>query len=599
MAAPTSVPVPLITNASSRPGSIALDGSWAHLIDPYRTGELDLWGGENTRGWHRGHRPRRAADGSVLPTDRVEYDFEAATTLEVPGSWVGQRVELTHYEGAVWYDHSFAHEPDRDGRAFLRFGSVNHDARVWCNGVEVGRHVGGYGPFDLEVTEALRPGSDQRVTVRVEAERRADRIPGLNTDWANDGGITGSVHLVPVPTTFLRTAWVQLDPSGARLLGEIVVDGADAAGATVDLDIGGGWSITLEAGPDGIARLDTPAPADLERWRPGAAVLHEVTWRLRVGDRELDVLTDRVGFRTVRTEGARILVNDEPVFLRGIAIHADAPGRNDRACRPEDAATLLDWAQSLGVNFVRLSHYQHPEHMVRECDRRGLLAWCELPVYWGIAWDDDAVLTNATSQLDELIVRDRNRASAILWSVANETMPDEGRNRFLRRLIGRARELDPTRLVAAALFVTPQGDGHHLDDPIAADLDVVGANNYFAWYYGDVETTPTIGWSQDVERPLIMTEYGAGALAGNHGHDRARWTEEFQAAVYTAQYEMQRAIPFLAGTTPWILKDFRTPKRQLPGIQDGWNRKGLFGPDGEEKLAARVVRDAYANWPDP
>lgn len=576
----------------------SLDGDWSAIVDPYRTGERDIHGNPNSRGWQRGFRPRTAADGTVLPTDRTEYDFDAAETLRVPGSWVGQRPELGLYEGSVWYQRRFTHRPAEGHRTVVRFGSANHDALVWCNGVEVGHHVGGYGPFEFELTHHLRADGEQFLTVRVEAERRPDRVPAMDTDWANDGGLTGSVTLVDVPPTFLRTAWLQLDPSGERLLGEVHLDGPD--GDTVEISVGDGWSTTVEIEP-GVRHVcvEAPTPHGLERWAPGAPVLHDVTWRLTEGGETLDELHDAVGFRTVRTEGSTVLVNDEPIFLRGIAIHADAPGRTDRACDADDTTTLLDWAESLGVNFVRLSHYQHPEHMVTECDRRGLLAWCELPVYWGIDWHNDATLASATSQLDELIVRDRNRASVILWSVANETLPGEARNRFLRSLITRCRELDPTRLVAAALFVLPDGAEHHLDDPIAADLDVVGANNYFGWYYGDVETTPSIPWTQAIERPLIMTEYGAGAKAGHHGHDRARWTEEHQAAVYEAQYEMQRNIPFLAGTTPWVLKDFRTPKRQLAGIQDGWNRKGLFGPDGEEKLAAEVVRAAYRAWPDP
>ncbi len=604
---PVSRPAPLLTAVRRRPGVHSLDGEWPALIDPYRTGEFDLFGNPNGRGWHRGHRPRLAADGTVLPTDRTEYDFDAAPTLTVPGSWVGQRPELSLYEGSVWYQRRFTHRPVDDRRTIIRFGSANHDTRVWCNGVDVAHHIGGYGPFDVEVTDHLRSDGEQQLIVRVEAERTPDRVPATDTDWANDGGLTGHVDLVDVPATFLRTAWLQLDPSGDRLVGSVVVDGPEASGTSLVCRIDGTdvWAAPVPSAEAGLAEagIDADVPDGLTRWSADDPVRHDVSWHLLDdAGREIDRLDDRVGFRTITTSGTRILLNGAPIMLRGIAIHADAPHRDDRACRDDDAATLLDWAQSLGVNFVRLSHYQHPEAMLEACDERGLLAWCELPVYWGIDWTNPNAVDSARSQLDELVIRDRNRASAIIWSVANETLPGPERNEFLRDLVARARAHDPTRLVSAALFVLPgsgEHETHHLDDPIAADLDVVGANNYFGWYYGDVDTTPSIVWTQDVERPLIMTEYGAGALAGNHGHDRARWTEEFQVAVYEAQYEMQRAIPFIAGTTPWALKDFRTPKRQLPGIQDGWNRKGVFGPNGEEKLVAEVVRRVYADWPDP
>ncbi len=282
------------------------------------------------------------------------------------------------------------------------------------------------------------------------------------------------------------------------------------------------------------------------------------------------------------------------MFLRGISLHEQAPLREGRAHGQADARTLLGWARELGANFVRLAHYPHDEHTVRLADELGLLVWAEIPVYWTIDWESAETLADALGQLSELVTRDRNRASVIIWSVANETPPTAARLRFLRELVGRARQLDPTRLVSAALErreVDPLTQ--RIDDPLGADLDVLGCNEYLGWYDGLPDRPDGVRWETPYEKPLIMTELGADALAGLHGDPLTRWTEEYQAAVYEHQLRMLERIPFLAGMSPWILADFRSPRRTLPGIQDGWNRKGLVSDRGERKLAFEILQRHY------
>jgi beta-glucuronidase len=243
--------------------------------------------------------------------------------------------------------------------------------------------------------------------------------------------------------------------------------------------------------------------------------------------------------------------------------------------------------------------------MVRACDRLGLLAWAELPVYWDIAFDDPAVLDNARTQLDELVVRDRSRAAVIFWSVANETLPGPDRDQFLGALVDHARSLDPTRLVSAALLTLPTGGtDHDIDDALGEIVDVVAVNQYLGWYYGDRTTIDDHRWKSRFAKPIVFTELGAGAKAGNHGSAEAIWTEEFQAAIYRGQIDMIRRNRSgtvgpdgrpneVAGLSPWILKDFRAPVRVLPGIQDGYNRKGLLSEEGQRKLAFDVLADFY------
>lgn len=368
--------------------------------------------------------------------------------------------------------------------------------------------------------------------------------------------------------------------------------------------------VELDGGDDRPVRLRIPEldvdqevgarftlDIDPERWHPGRPRLYDVEWVCGA-----DVLRDRVGFRTIETVGTDIVVNGEVTFLRGISMHAETMSGGRRSSGRVDAVAMFDAAEGLGVNFVRLAHYQHDEHMVHEADRRGILIWCELPVYWGIAFDRPHVLENAIEQLDELVTRDRSRASVVFWSVANETLPGPARTSFLAALADRARELDPTRLVSAALLTLPTAEQQQfIDDPLGAVVDVIAINQYLGWYYGQRELIAETAWSTPFDKPIVFTEMGAGAKAGLHGDEERIWTEEFQAAVYREQVAMvdknrsDTGGGSVAGLSPWILKDFRAPVRVLPGIQDGYNRKGLVSEEGDRKLAFDVLASFYAS----
>ncbi|MEM9611277.1 MAG: glycoside hydrolase family 2 TIM barrel-domain containing protein [Actinomycetota bacterium] len=567
----------LLTNVLRRERR-SLDGAWRTIVDPYETGYTWILGGRNPHGYFRDATPKS-------PSDRVEYDFDSSPTLEVPGDWTTQDDALRYYEGSVWYRRRFAADERPDHRTFLHIGAANHRCRVFLDGEELATHEGGFSPFAVELTGRL--GGEHSLVCQVDNSRRSDAVPATRTDWWNDGGITRSVSLIEVPETFLVDAWITMAPDGS-LVGGGRVDGPGASNTMVALDVAR-TAITADTGADGTFAIAADAPPDLERWAPGRPVLHDVRWS--VGE---DEVHDEVGFRTVRADGNQILVNDEPVFLKGISIHAEAPIRGGRAHGPHDAKQHLDWAEELGANFVRLAHYQHDEHMLLEADRRGLLAWCELPVYWGIDFGNDDTLGAALDQVDELVVRDRSRASAILWSIANETVPGEERTNFLSHLIDRARDHDPTRLVTAALFTnfTTEPE-HHVEDPLGELVDVIGINQYLGWYYAEIADVADHRWTTAFGKPVVFSELGAGAKQGLHGPADHRWTEEFQVAVYEAQLAMLANVPDLAGLSPWILADFRTPLRVLSGVQDGWNRKGLVSDRGIKKAAFATLRRYY------
>ena len=348
-----------------------------------------------------------------------------------------------------------------------------------------------------------------------------------------------------------------------------------------------GASVSVQTDEKGYARLGLEAKLSL--WSPESPKLYEVAV-----ESESDRVRDSIGFRSIETSGREILLNGKPIFLRGITMHAEAPYRTGRAWSEDDARTLLGWAKELNANFVRLAHYPHDERMTRLADRMGLLVWSEIPVYWTIRWENPETYANAEKQLVEMITRDKNRASVILWSVANETPISEPRLLFLSRLVERARREDPTRLVTAALQVRDaHADTYMLDDPLGQVLDVLGCNEYVGWYFGLPERADRIQWKTTYDKPLIMSEFGAGALQGYHGDDLTIFTEEYQRNVYEHQIGMLKRIPFLRGTSPWILMDFRSPRRTLPGIQDYFNRKGLISERGQKKAAFFVMQKFY------
>jgi beta-glucuronidase len=568
--APVKAPI-VITGADRRPAA-SLDGDWASIVDPYSNGFSGYF------------RNQKFHAGDTRP---IEYDFSTSQTLKVPGDWNMQRESLFYYEGPMWYERDFTYQPKEHTRIFLHIGAANYRSYFWVNAQKVCEHEGGFTSFNCDVTAAVHAGANF-VVAAVDNTRLADGVPTLKTDWWNYGGLTRSVSLIEVPEAFTDQYDLHLSRREAdQIEGWVHVMGAQP-GAKVEVEIPElGAKTSAVAGGDGRAAIAMAAPG-LERWSPETPKLYKVI--VRAGP---DSIEDLIGFRTVETRGTEILLNGKPIFLRGISIHGEAPYRTGRANTDKDAETLLGWAKELGCNFVRLAHYPHDETMLRAADRMGLLVWSENPVYWAIKWEDPKVLAKAQSELDEEIGTSRNHAAIILWSMANETPNNEARTRFIETEANHARELDPTRLITAALLVRAEGHTKIVDDPLGKALDVIGANEYVGWYEQTPEGADTTEWRVDYQKPVIMSELGAGAKAGLHGGDNDRWTEEYQANVYRHQLGMLNRIPQLRGMSPWVLVDFRSPLRNLPGIQDGFNRKGLISDQGQKKLAFFILQKAY------
>ena len=574
-------PAPLVTNIDGR-GATSLDGEWRTIIDPYETGYYNYRWEPRKDGYFQNAKPKNAQE-------LIEYDFDKSPLLNVPGDWNSQDEKYLFYEGTLWYKKSFDYrKKSGTNRVFVHFGAANYLADVYLNGQKLGRHVGGFTPFNFEITSLLKE-KDNFLVVRVDNKRAPDAVPTLNTDWWNYGGLTRSVNIVEVPETFIQDYFFQLKKGATdEFAGWVRLNGAAAGNQTVKVEIPEAklkQSVTTDA--DGYAKISFKGKVQL--WSPENPKLYDVKFSTASSS-----VSERIGFRSIETKGADILLNGKPIFLRGISMHEESPLRRGRAFSESDARLLLGWAKELGCNFVRLAHYPHNEQMTRVADEMGIMVWSEIPVYWTIQWENAETFENARNQQAENITRDKNRASVVLWSVANETPVSEARNKFLKGLIDHARALDPTRLLTAAnerryLNATTQ----IIDDPLGEYLDVLGCNEYVGWYDGPPEKADGLTWKVALNKPLIISEFGADANFGNRGDKNARWTEEYQKNVYEHQIAMLRKIPSLRGTSPWILTDFRSPRRPLPGIQDFYNRKGLISSEGERKLAFFTLQSFY------
>lgn len=570
---------PQIINISGR-NTTSLDGLWRTIVDPYENGYYDYRRKPLANGFGSDKDP---VDKSVLQ----EYDFATDKTLFVPGDWNTQRAELYYYEGTVWYRKRFEYKITAGNRLFLHFAAVNYEAIVFFNGREIGRHSGGFTPFNFEITGMVKTGENS-VVVKVDNKRLPEGVPTINTDWWNYGGITRQVNLIETPATFIRDYYVQLKKGDKNTISTwIQLDGKDPV-QQVNIEIPElKISRKVRTDQNGYASFDIKAKPVY--WSPENPKLYKVSIIS-----ENDTISDEIGFRTIETKGTKILLNGEETFLRGICIHEEAAYRNGRAYSSDEASVLLGWAKEMGCNFVRLAHYPHNEQMIRQAEKMGILVWSEIPVYWTIQWSNQDTYKNAENQLTDIITRDKNRTNIIIWSIANETPQSQERFDFLSRLAAKARSLDNVRFVSAALEKEEVKPGLiTVNDPLSKLFDIISFNEYVGWYDGLPEKCDRVEWTFSERKPVIITEFGGECVYGLRGSKTDRFSEDYQEDMYMRSVNMFKRIPGLAGTTPWILKDFRSPRRQLPGIQDDFNRKGLVSDKGQKKKAFYIMQKWY------
>ena len=587
--------VNLISNIDARK-SIDLNGKWQYIVDPYETGFYDYRYKELNE---KNPEAYWNTDIQVNRTEKKEHGYVDKYSINVPGDWNHQQPEFTYYEGTIWYKKSFDYKKGTDGnKCYLYFGAVNYRADVYLNGKKLGMHKGGFTPFNFEVPQSLLKDKGNFLVVKVDNKRHADEIPTLNTDWWNYGGITRDVKLVEVPATFIQDFVVQLKKNNTgkapakspEVEGWVKLNQAPVAGETITIEIP-----ELKYKKEISATAQTTALTfklpKVQLWSTASPKLYKV-----IVSTKTDRTEDKIGFRTIEAHGIRVLLNGKPVFMRGISIHGEISQDVRRAYSQEDAVQLLRQSKELNCNMVRLAHYPHDEKITRLADSLGMLVWSEIPVYWTIDFTSQEVLDKAKVQLEEMITRDHNRASVIIWSVGNETPISTVRTNFMHSLLTRARELDNTRMVSAALEVnySALNDMNIVDDPLGEFVDLVSFNEYLGWYGGLPDKCRTTNWDTPYNKPLFISETGGDGKGGFHADSLTRFSEEYQEWFYKEQTAMLKRMPAkFVGISPWVLNDFRSPRRNNPFYQEGWNRKGMYDDKGNKKKAFFVLKAYY------
>lgn len=583
----------------------------------------------------------------------TEALYSPDVTLTVPADWNRQRPDLRNYDSTVFYRREFDLAKESGHRYWLHFGAANYRAQIYVNGTQLMTHEGGYTPFAADATALLKKGRNL-IVAKVNAKRGEKTIPGTRADWADLGGLTREVLLIPTGPAPVTNWHIQLADLKTRQIKLSVSVNAGKTGETVTAafpDLGEKVSGKVDA--NGHAELSWTTAAAL--WSPDSPSLVKLT--IAVGK---EMVEDRVGLRVLSRDGSRLFLNGEPLYLRGVNAHETTPKGFGRAYGAEDARTVLGLVKAMNGNFVRLAHYPHNEWVARTADEMGILLAAEVPVFQTIAFTEPAVVAAAENQLRELITRDWNRASIIMWSIGNENPQTPARRDALKRLAATARALDGTRWITMAqtdienltrswlVAVAAEGlaggqltaperqsvkawleaNGHGTSRAVIGelarqpvvlsprdvnmeDIDIYGLNEYFGWYLAERSLTPQLGINEvtaqrilldlvaktRIEVPsgkaMIISEFGADAKLGFTGDDETLFSEKFQARFYRLHLEMIANNPEIAGTVPWVLMDFSSPRRMASGLQDGFNRKGLVDETGRPKEAYFLFRDHY------
>ena len=553
----------------------SLNGQWNFAPDLYDTCRRARWfTGE-----------RVTPDGAEWP---VDWDWEGWDRITVPASWNLERPELRYFEGFGVYTRTFRYIPRNSGeRLFLRFEGAAYRTSVFLNGAFIGGHDGASTPFNIDISGAVKP--DNRLIVVADARRSPLRLPMENTDWFNYGGIYRDVLLVRLPPVFIRDWFIRLVPDGTFSNIQLDLELSEEAGGAALLEIPGlGVQRELPL-KQGKASLRFSAKPEL--WSPGNPKLYglTLTWRDGTGAAR-DRVQDRVGFREIRTKGRELLLNGAKIFLKGIAVHEDHITLGKTTTDAIIRATIRDLKELHG-NYLRLAHYPHSRRFAEIASEEGVLLWEEIPVYWAIAFDNPDTYRDAENQLAELILRDRNRAAVIIWSMGNENADTDSRLAFMSALARKAASLDDSRLISAACLI--KLDKLQIEDRLTEFLDVIGINEYYGWYDPDFSKLPRILDNSSPDKPVVICEFGGGARLGQRGTADELFTEDKQRAIYEQQAAVIGQCPYIAGTSPWILYDFRCPRR-LNRYQEGFNRKGLIDADRvSRKLAFDTLRRFY------
>jgi len=565
-------------NVSNR-NKTSLNGQWQVILDPAGAGD---W----KKVWQE-KKPQKK-------TDFVEYSFDGGPYLKVPGDFNSQLCELTYLEGTVWYKKQFENSLQPGKRLFLHFGAINYIAVVYLNGEKIGSHEGGFTPFQFEITDKIKTGTNT-IVVKVNNNRQGNGLPSFGYDWFNYGGITRDVDLIETNNIYIEDYFIQLKKgSQNKVLGWVQLNGAQAV-QNIKVKIPE-LNLVCKARTDEKGRAKVEFSSRFKLWSPESPKLYKV-----IVESEDDVVADSIGFRSIEVKGNKVLLNGNPIFLKAVNIHEENPYKKARAYSTDDARILLNAAKELGCNLVRLAHYPHSENMIREAEKMGLMVWSELPVYQHIQFSDSVVPKKLELMLNEMVRRDKNRCGVIVWCLSNETYPGTpNRNEALIGLTHKCKAIDSTRLIVHVINTQDYTNNtFKVWDPLYNYSDLIALNEYIGWYLPWQGKPSDTKWQISFpDKPVFISEFGGEALYGSKSgqvDEAAYWTETYQEKIYTNQTEMFNTIPNLCGVCPWILFDYRSLGRMNQVYQSGYNRKGLLSEKGEKKKAWFVMRDFFSS----
>ena len=614
----------------------SLNGEWSYIVDPMNNGlpESSFFGGF----------PKNKIQKTGM--ELIEYNFETASKIQIPGAWNAIDERLFFYRGPVWLYKKFNYSPKKEALTHLYIEGSNFTTKIFLNGSIIGEFEGGYVPFNFNISKYLKEG-ENILLVQTDNTLDESSVPTQKTDWWPWGGIVGDVYVVETPKQFIQNAYLQLNPDDFSAVLFKLEMNKESSGHIIKLEIPE-LQFTAEYKTNSLGAISENIKINPQLWSPLSPKLYEV----KISS-EAETISDKIGFRSIQTKGQKIYLNNSEIQFKGIAMHSEPIGIPGPAFSKEHFQKLLLTAKDLNINFIRAAHYPYTRHLAKVADQLGLMLWEEVPVYWNIDWDNSNTLNIAKNQITRLVQRDQNRASVVVWSVANETPLSSSRMKFLKTLLDEIEINDSSRLSTAALlsgseeqfrslvlvlalqgsksqWVTPKEKAIFqlildqanipidselsfslsIDDPLGESVDLISYNEYFGWYYvtfftdqmkiseGTLrklmfEVMPDIKISSSFNKPIHISEFGAGAKYGNHTNKI--WSEEYQAKLYKHQLEMLSNNPQIQGISPWVFKDFRAMLRPLPGIQDFYNRKGLIDENGNKKEAFDVLADFYEN----
>ncbi len=552
-------------------------------------------------------------------------------TIAVPASYNDQKegeAFRDHY-GWVFYQRTFAVPAFMmSQRVVLRFGAVTHSAMVYVNDTLLCQHKGGFLPFEVEITEHLRPG-ENRLTVAVDnridystlpvgSEQGGNMLTGLlpdlpgvtpkkqnypNFDFFNYSGISRPVKIYTTPKSYIQDITLTPKVEGTATHVAYRIDTVGDGSVTVTVRDETGTVVAEAAGATGTFTIE-----NVHLWEPMAAYLYQA--EVHFGE---DTYTEPFGVRTVEVRGKSFLINGKPFYFKGFGKHEDAPFRGrgtDDVLNVKDL-NLIRW---IGANSFRTSHYPYSEEMMLLCDREGIVVIDETPAV-GVNMNFGATAGSEPKDtyqilrtkehhrevIQDMIARDKNRACVVMWSIANEsdttTFPDSALE-YYRPLYELAHQCDPQNRPVTIVGV--QND--YSKDKTLPITDVICLNRYYGWYVygGDLQAaaqalTLELEYWKKLGKPLMFTEYGADTVAGLHAATPTMFTEEYQVDFYKAVHEVTDRYDFFIGEQVWNFADFAT----IQGIMrvDG-NKKGIFTRDRRPKLAAHYFHRRWHIIPD-